>query len=94
MDRELIARNIVNILDVQHCREWGRFANDDLFDQLEDCLKRLTDESASADIDILMSKNKELINKIAFNHAIVCEERNQLMEDLMAFKRKHIMKRT
>lgn len=94
-DRDLISRNIINILDVKHCREWEIFAGDDLYDQLYKYLAKLTntEKETMSDIDKLMAKNELIIKKISQDKEITVGEQNQLMESLKAFKRKYLMKK-
>lgn len=95
MDRELIARNIINVIDVKHCSEYSIFMGDDLYDQLYKYLIRLVHNNKDAikDIDITMTRIELIINKIVANKQITQEEKNTLRENLIAFKRKWLMKK-
>ena len=94
MDKEFICRNIINILDVHHCREWEIFAGEDLEQVLPKYLRKLVEDVPQVEIDIIMDKNKQTIDKIAHNQPITITEYNHFMEDLKVFKRKHLIKKT
>lgn len=94
MDKEFICRNIINILDVKHCREWEIFSHEDLETVLPEYLKKLVPNVSQEDLDLIMNKNKSTIQKIASHQAITIEEHNHFMEDLKDFKRKYLLKRT
>lgn len=93
MDKELICRNIINILDVKRCREWEMFATDDLYNVLIKFLKSLVPNCDPKDIDMIMTRNEQTIKKTVENKNISIEEHNHLMEDLRVFKRKYILKK-
>ena len=90
-DREVISRNIINILDVKHCREYGIFEDDDLYDALLKYLKKLAPEAESRDIDMIMTRNELTMKKIVEDKDISLEEMNRFMEDLKSFKRKYLL---
>lgn len=51
LDRELFARNIINIIDVKNCTQYELFMRDDLIEQLDKYMKILVPE-ATKEIDI------------------------------------------
>ena len=91
MDRELFARNIINIIDVKHCTEYSIFMGDDLFEQLLKYLKKLAPDVIK-DIDVFMAGHEQTIKKVIANKQIDIYEYNQFMNDLKAFKKNNIMK--
>ena len=90
MDRELIARNIINIIDVEHCHDYHIFMNDDLYEQLKNYLNKLCDDHYK--VQQLMDKNQSLITMIVNNVSMSIEQKNEFFESLREFKRKYLMK--
>lgn len=41
-DREIIARNLINIIDVKNCQYFSEFMNEDLYDKMYDYLVKLS----------------------------------------------------
>lgn len=95
MNKELICRTIINILDVKHCNEWQIFAGDDLYDVLYKYLAKLVhgNDEAFSDIDKLMARNELIIKKLAENKPTSIEDERKFMENLRTFKRKWILKK-
>ena len=90
MDRELIARNIMNIIDVEHYYDYHIFMNDDLYEQLRDYLNKLCDDSHK--VQQLMDNNQSLIAMIVNHVSMSIEQKNEFFESLRDFKRKYLMK--
>lgn len=61
LDRELFARNIINIIDVKNCTQYELFMGDDIIDQLEQYLKRLVPDAKSEIDDLLKEQDKVII---------------------------------
>lgn len=93
MDRELINRNIINIIDVKKCQNYNIFNTEDLYNVLKNYLYDLVwhDVNAMNYIDDKLESTKMIIDKIANNQNITIEEKNQLMSALMQIKRRYLM---
>lgn len=95
LDRELIARNLINILDVKNCTNYTIFMNDDLYNTL---LKYATkvfgiSKEAIEETEIFLNDCKEIIKKIENDSPISIDEKNKLMIGLICIKRKYILKK-
>lgn len=92
-DRELIARNIINIIDVVNCHKWTIFVNDDMYEQVYEYMMDISknDDTANQHAKSMMLKNKEIINKIVQGVDIPILEFNELMESFRKYKRKFIL---
>lgn len=89
MDRELIARNIMNIIDVKHCYDYQIFMNDDLYEQLQNYLNQLCDYHQ--EVQQLMESQQFHITMIVNNETMTIEQKNEFFESLRHFKRKYLM---
>lgn len=94
LDRELIARNLINILDVKNCTNYTIFMNDDLYNTL---LKYATkvfgiSKEAIEETEIFLNDCKEIIKKIENDSPISIDEKNKLFVGLVNLKRKYILK--
>lgn len=97
MDRDLIARAMQNIINMNKVQMFEQFKGDHLKEHLrEEMIEAAKDakdqESLKKDIDQLLSKNKNTIRTIEQNYDISQEQFNQLMEDLRSWRRKYIIK--
>lgn len=90
MDRELFARNIINIIDVKNCYQFKIFMNDDLEKQLIKYLNKLISDPGN-DINIFIAKHEQTINKVVKNIKIDILEHNNFMNDLKKLKKKYLM---
>lgn len=90
MDRELFARNIINIIDVKNCTKFDVFMNEDIKKQLIIYLKKLIPNPGN-DIDLFIARNEQTLNKVAQNIKIDIFEYNRFMDDLKKIKRKYLM---
>lgn len=94
MNRDLISRNIINIIDVKHWQRYQIFNGDHLEDELRNYLLKLTDPSNQDIIDAineLLNKNHQTIEKITHDQDISIQEKNDLMNALIIFKKKYMM---
>ena len=89
-DREIIARNLINIIDVKN---FSQFMNDDLYDKLYDYLIKLSrgNDKAVAHIKLMMEECRPIIEKIEKDEQISNDEFNSFMEKFRVFKRKYLM---
>ena len=82
IQREIIARNIINILDVKEQNQYTKFLNDDFSNQFSQYIQlKINNSLASQDIEQYLTNN-ELINN---------DEKNQLFEGLKLLKRIYIL---
>ena len=88
-DREIIARNLINIIDVKNCQYFSQFMNDDLYDKLIK-LSRGNDK-AVAHIKLMMEECRPIIEKIEKDEQLSNDEFNSFMEKFRVFKRKYLM---
>ncbi len=88
-DRELLARNIMNIIDEKNHFYYEIFNDSDLKNKLQDYLIQLTHEDNA--VNTLINKNSIIIDKIAANKDITIQERNTFMNSLIDFKKQYIM---
>lgn len=95
IDRELIARHLINTLDVKNCHNYKIFMGDDLLDQLEQYSLNIlgVNELAIKEIKQFINEHKNIIDKIANNSPILLQEKNDLIFGLMDIKRKYILKK-
>lgn len=94
LDREFIARNLMNILDAKNCTNYTIFMNDDLYNTL---LKYATkvfgiSKEAIEETEIFLNDCKEIIKKIENDSPISIDEKNKLFVGLVNLKRKYILK--
>ena len=92
-DREIIARNLINIIDVKNCQYFSQFMNDDLYDTLYDYLIKLSrgNDKAVAHTKLMMEECRPIIEKIEKDEQISNDEFNSFMEKFRMFKRKYLM---
>ena len=89
MERDLIARALMNVLDVAHFYDYEKLKNDDLYEQLKAIIHSLTDNQEIAEKGYaVLNKNKAIIDKIVSNTNSY-EEFQLLCEDLRTFKRQN-----
>ncbi|MCD8029132.1 MAG: hypothetical protein LUF02_10885 [Erysipelotrichaceae bacterium] len=88
-NRELLARNIMNIIDEKNHFNYEIFNSSDLKNKLHDYLIELTHEDKA--IDTLIHDNHIIIDKIASNKDITIQEKNAFMNSLIDFKKQYIM---
>ena len=90
-DREIIARNLINIIDVKN---FSQFMNDDLYDKLYDYLIKLSrgNDKAVAHIKLMMEECRPIIEKIIKDEQISNDEFNSFMERFRVFKRKYYVR--
>lgn len=93
-DRELIARNIINIIDITNCHNWIMFMNDDMYKQIYDYMMVISkgNNAANKYIEEIMLNNKEVIDKIVQDVDISTLEFNTLMESFREYKREFMLK--
>ena len=89
-DREIIARNLINIIDVKN---FSQFMNDDLYDKLYDYLIKLSrgNDKAVAHTKLMMEECRPIIEKIEKDEQLSNDEFNSFMEKFRVFKRKYLM---
>ena len=92
LDRELFARNIINVIDVKNCTQYELFMGDDIIDQLEQYLKRLVPDSKS-EIDVFLKEQGKVLEKVKNNQNLNIDERNHFFLQLINFKKRFILKR-
>lgn len=82
-DREIIARNLINIIDVKNCQYFSQFMNDDLYDKLYDYLIKLSrgNDKAVAHTKLMMEECRPIIEKIVKGEQISNAEFNSFMEN-------------
>lgn len=96
LDRELIARNIINILDVKNCTNYMIFMNENLYEILLDYTIKVfgVNDEAIEEIKSFLINCKSIIIEIENNSPISIEDKNKLMTGLICIKRKYILKTT
>lgn len=94
-NRELIARNIINIIDVKNCQRFPLFCNDDMFEQVSKYTLELCKGNSEAVeyVKNMMDVNKLMIDKIVQGEELPNDDYNSLMESFRVFKRKYLMKK-
>lgn len=94
-NRELIARNIINIIDVKNCQRFPLFCNDDMFEQVSKYTLELCkgNREAVEYVKNMMDVNKLMIDKIVQGEELPNDDYNSLMESFRVFKRKYLMKK-
>ena len=94
-DREIIARNLINIIDVKNCQYFSQFMNDDLYDKLYDYLIKLSrgNDKAVAHTKLMMEECRPIIEKIEKDEQLSNDEFNSFMEKFRVFKRKYLMQK-
>ena len=92
-DREIRARNLINIIDVKNFQYFSQFMNDDLYDKLYDYHVKLSrgNGKAAAHTKLMMEECRPIIEKIEKNEQISNDEFNSFMEKFRVFKRKYLM---
>ena len=82
-DREIIARNLINIIDVKNCQYFSQFMNDDLYDKLYDYLIKLSrgNDKAVDHTKLIMEECRPIIEKIEKDDQISNDEFNSFMEN-------------
>ena len=92
-DREIIARNLINIIDVKNCQYFSQFMNDDLYDKLYDYLIKLSrgNDKAVAHIKLNDGRGDRLLKKIEKDEQISNDEFNSFLWKNSEFKRKYLM---
>lgn len=92
-DRELIARNIINIIDVKNNQYFNTFMNDDMYDRVYDYMLKVSrgNKEAAEQAKIIMGNNKPVFDKIVQGANIPIVEFNSLMECFRVFKKKYLM---
>ncbi|MCD7894421.1 MAG: hypothetical protein LUG60_12105 [Erysipelotrichaceae bacterium] len=88
-ERELLARNIMNIIDEKNHFNYAIFNDSDLKNKLHDYLIDMTHENDA--VNALINDNSIIIDKIATSQDITIDERNDFMNSLIYFKLKYIM---
>ena len=94
LDRELIARNLINISDVKNCQNYIIFMNNDLYDTLLKYAIKVFGVSKEAieETENFLNDCKEIIKKIENDSPISIDEKNKLFVGLVNLKRKYILK--
>ena len=94
LDRELIARNLINIIDVKNCTNYTIFMDDEIYNILQDHIIKMfgVDEMAIEEIKKFLNNNKQTIKKIEDNSPISIDEKNKLFIGLVNLKRKYVLK--
>lgn len=92
-DRELIARNIINIIDVKNCQSYTQFMNDDMYDKVYNYMLKVSrgNGEATEQAKTIMSNNRPVFDKIVQGANIPIVEFNSLMECFRVFKKKYLM---
>ncbi len=92
IQREIIARNIINILDVKEQNQYTKFLNDDFSNQFSQYIQlKINNSLASQDIEQYLTNNKSIIEKISNNELISNDEKNQIFKGLKILKRIYIL---
>lgn len=65
-DRELIARIIINILDVKNCQQWELFTGEDMYEQVCNYILNISKGNNTAEeyARKMMEENKPVIDRI------------------------------
>lgn len=94
LDRELIARNLINIIDVKNCTNYMIFMNDDLYNTLLKYAIKVFGVSKEAieETENFLNDCNEIIKKIENDSPISIDEKNKLFVGLVNLKRKYILK--
>lgn len=92
-DRELLARNIINIIDVKNNQYFSEFMNDDVYDKVYEYMMRLSkgNDAATSCAKNVMLNNKPLFDRIINDEDIPISEFNAMMELFRDYKRKYLM---
>ena len=87
-DREIIARNLINIIDVKNCQYFSQFMNDDLYDKLYDYLIKLSrgNDKAVAHTKLMMEECRPIIEKIEK------DEQLSMMNSILLWKNSECLK--
>ena len=77
-DRELIARIIINILDVKNCQQWELFTGEDMYEQVCNYVLNISKGNNTAEeyARKMMEENKPVIDRIVQGEDIPTEEYN------------------
>ena len=97
MDRDLIARAMQNIINMNKVQLFEQFKGNQLYTHLHD---EMTESAQDADdkkkleedITEVLEGNKKTIEMIEQNQEITQDQYNHLMEDLRSWRRKYIIK--
>lgn len=95
MDREVISRCIINILDNKHHYDYAIFSHDDMYDQLKKYgTKLLKDNKEALQVyHSIIDDNKPIIDMIVKGKEITIDQYNNLTESLRIFRRKYLIKK-
>lgn len=92
IQRELIARNIINVLDVKEQNYIHQFLTGDFQNKFVEYIQqKLCIDLSNNDLSQYISKNQSIIDKISQSQLISTDEKNQLFEDLKSLKRKYLL---
>lgn len=91
-DRELISRNIINIINVKRCQEYDILSGDNMIDVIHNLMNEVDPhvDGYLNEVEVFIEKNKHIINKIVNNEGITLEEKNSFIEALLTIKRKYL----
>ena len=89
-DRELIARIIINILDVKNCQQWKLFTGEDMYEQVCNYILNISKGNNTAEeyARKMMEENKPVIDRIVQGEDIPKEEYNVFTESFRKYNRK------
>lgn len=89
-DRELIARIIINILDVKNCQQWELFTGEDMYEQVCNYILNISkgNNTAQEYARKMMEENKPVIDRIVQGEDIPNEEYNVFTESFRKYNRK------
>lgn len=89
-DRELIARIIINILDVKNCQQWELFTGEDMYEQVCNYVLNISKGNNTAEeyARKMMEENKPVIDRIVQGEDIPNEEYNVFTESFRKYNRK------
>lgn len=92
-DRELLARNIINIIDVKNNQYFNTLMDDDMYDKVYDYMLKISkgNEEATNYAKTVMETNKSLFERVVNGEDIPIVEFNAMMELFRNYKRKYLM---
>lgn len=96
MDKELILRTLINIIDVKNQQEWKIFDSKDLINVLKDYMQKMVvcdQQAAYKDIENYLSKYRSIFKKIVDNKNITVNELSEIREPLIDIKRKYFIEK-
>ena len=82
-DRELIARIIINILDVKNCQQWELFTGEDMYEQVCNYILNISKGNNTAE-----EYARKIIDRIVQGEDIPNEEYNVFTESFRKYNRK------